>query len=300
MRSYGWSLSPRLRAARLIALGATRERERLRVVRRPDEMVEVNLPELIRTLTERIPWRILVIAAAAVLALFVAQGEASSWDVYLKAAFGAPFNLADPAYGRDVGFYLFTLPLLEEMQALFLVILFLTAALSAGVYWARGAIDTRESPPRIGREPMAHLSVLLALFFLQRAFSYWVDRFGLLLHTNGVVFGLRYVDQFLWEPGLWILVLLSITAAAICLANLGPRGARLPIAAVALVFGPGLLMSFLEPAVERLSGKARRDPDRASLPAAQHHDDAPCIRTRRRGHQALHRNGRADSRIDRR
>ena len=236
----------------LIALGATRERERLRVVRRPDEMVEVNLPELIRTLTERIPWRILVIAAAAVLALFVAQGEASSWDVYLKAAFGAPFKLTDPAYGRDVGFYLFTLPLLEELQALFLVILFLTAALSAGVYWARGAIDTRESPPRIGREPMAHLSVLLALFFLQRAFSYWVDRFGLLLHTNGVVFGLRYVDQFLWEPGLWILVLLSITAAAISLANLGPRGARLPIAAVALVFGPGLLMSFLEPAIERL------------------------------------------------
>src|SRR5271167_3941750 len=43
-------------ASGLIALGATRERERLRVVRRPDEMVEVNLPELIRTIGERIPW----------------------------------------------------------------------------------------------------------------------------------------------------------------------------------------------------------------------------------------------------
>ncbi len=61
-------------------------------------------------------------------------------------------------------------------------------------------------------------------------------RFGLLLHADGVMFGLRYVDQFLSKPGLWILVLLSIPAAAICLANLGPRGARLPIAAVALVF----------------------------------------------------------------
>jgi len=239
-------------ASALVALGATRERERLRVVRRPDEMVEVNLPELIRTLSERVPWRILVLAAAAVLALFVAQGEAASWDLYLKAAWGAPFNIAEPAYGRDVGFYVFTLPLLEELRSVFLVILFLTAALTAGVYWARGAIDTRESPPRIGREPMAHLSVLLGLFFVQRAFSYWVDRFGLLLHTNGVVFGLRYVDQVLWEPGLWILVLLSITAAAICFANLGPRGARLPIVAAAIVFGPGLLMSVIEPTIERL------------------------------------------------
>ena len=99
---------------------------------------------------------------------------------------------------------------------------------------------------------MAHLSVLLGLFFVQRAFSYWVDRFGLLLHTNGVVFGLRYVDQVLWEPGLWILVLLSITAAAISFANLGPRGARLPIVAAAIVFGPGLLMSLIEPTIERL------------------------------------------------
>ncbi|MGA7870845.1 MAG: UPF0182 family protein, partial [Candidatus Binatus sp.] len=34
----------------LIAIGSSRDRERLRVVRRPDEMVEVNLPELIRAL----------------------------------------------------------------------------------------------------------------------------------------------------------------------------------------------------------------------------------------------------------
>ena len=142
-------------ASGLIALGATRERERLRVVRRPDEMVEVNLPELIRTIGERIPWRILVIVAAAVLALFAAQGEASNWDVYLKAAWGAPFNIAEPAYGRDVGFYIFTLPLFEEVRSVLLVILFLAAAVTAGVYWVRGAIDTRESPPRIGREPAA-------------------------------------------------------------------------------------------------------------------------------------------------
>jgi uncharacterized membrane protein (UPF0182 family) len=239
----------------LIALRMTPDRERLRVVRRPDEMVEVNLPELIRTLGERIPWRILIIVAAAVLALFVAQGEGSNWDVYLKAASGVPFNLTEPAFGRDVGFYVFTLPLLEELRALFLVILFLATALSAAVYWVRGGIDTRESPPRISSAAVGQVSVLLALFFVQRAMGSWLDRFGLLLHTNGVVFGLRYVDRVLWQPGLWALVLLSLTAAAICLANLNPRGARLPIVAAAIVFGPALLLSFLEPTIDRLRVK---------------------------------------------
>src|ERR1700723_4029313 len=41
----------------LIAIGSSRNHERLRVVRRPDEMVEVNLPELIRALGEPVPWR---------------------------------------------------------------------------------------------------------------------------------------------------------------------------------------------------------------------------------------------------
>ncbi len=97
----------------MIALRFSRERERLRVVRRPDDVVEVNLPEMIRSLGERVPWRLIVLGGAALLALFAAQGESASWDVYLKAIKGVPFGLKEPAFGRDVGFYVFTLPLLE-------------------------------------------------------------------------------------------------------------------------------------------------------------------------------------------
>ena len=59
----------------LIAIGSSRNHERLRVVRRPDEMVEVNLPELIRALGERVPWRVIVAGGAAVLALFARAGR---------------------------------------------------------------------------------------------------------------------------------------------------------------------------------------------------------------------------------
>ena len=236
----------------LIALGLSQDRERLRVVRRSDQMVEVNLPELIRSFGDRIPWKLLVTAVAALLALFVAQGEASSWDLYLKALYGVPFGLREPAFGRDVGFYVFTLPFLGEIRDLFLTLVMLSAVVSGVVYWARGALDFRESPPRIAPACTAHLSALFGIFFLQRALAYWIGRFELTLHGNSVVFGLRYVDHVLWQPGLWLLVALSAVAALISFINLGERGLRLPVAAAAIVFGPAVILNLMQPAIERL------------------------------------------------
>ena len=239
----------------MIALRLSRERGRLHVLGRSHEMVEVNLPDLIRALGDRVPWKLLLLGGAAILALFAAQGEASSWSVYLKALHGVPFGLKEAAFGLDVGFYVFTLPLLEELRDLFLMILVLTAAATTAVYWARGSLDFRKSPPQITSACAAHLSVLLGIFFVQRTMSYWLARYALTLHTNGVVFGLRYVDHILWKPGLWLLIALSIIAAGLCLANLRERGLRLPVAAAVVVFGPALILNLLQPAIERLRVK---------------------------------------------
>ena len=239
----------------MIALHLSRERERLRVVRRSEDVVEVNLPEMIRSLGERVPWRLLAIGGAALLALFAAQGESASWDVYLKAIKGVPFGLKEPALGRDVGFYVFTLPLLEELRDVFMLVLFFTAALTGAIYWARGSLDFRESPPDISPSCAAHLSVLAGFFFIERALNYWIGRYELLLHSNGIVFGLRYVDHVLWQPGLWLLVFLALGAAAICFFNVSERGLRLPVTAAAIVFGPAVILNVLQPIIERLRVK---------------------------------------------
>ncbi len=66
------------------------------------------------------------------------------------------------------------------------------------------------------------------------------------------MYGLRYVDHVLWQPGLWVLVVLSVVAAALCMINVGEHGVRLPVIAFVMVFGPSLLLSFMEPVIERL------------------------------------------------
>jgi uncharacterized membrane protein (UPF0182 family) len=239
-------------ASGLAAVALSRDRDRLRVVRRPGDAMEISLPELIRSMGERVPWRAIVIVASFLLAVFVAQAEAASWDVYLKAVYRLPFGVTEPAFGHDVGFYVFVLPLLEELRDLILLIIFLSGLVAAAVYWARGSLDLSESPPRISPAVTAHASVLLGLFFIERAFGFWVARFGLLLHTNGVVFGLRYVDAILWRPGLWALAALSAAAALLCFANVTERGLRRLIVAAIISFGPALLLNFAQPAIERL------------------------------------------------
>src|SRR5229473_1966544 len=239
-------------ASGLIAFGRSRDRERLRVVRRSEEVTEINLPELIRALGDRIPWKLIILGIAGLLGLFVASSESANWDIYLKGLRGARFGQLDPAFGLDIGFFIFTLPLLEELRDLLLAILVVSAILTGAVYWIRGALDFRESPPQITRACATHLSVFLGLFFLQRAVSYWLGRYALTLHSNGIVFGLRYVDEVLWKPGLWVLVALAIAAAGICFANVREGGTRLPVGAAVVLFVPAILLNLLGPLVERL------------------------------------------------
>ena len=238
----------------LAAVSASKDKDpsRLRVVRRLGDSVEVNLPELFRTMGDRVPWRGIVVGASAFLAIFVAQGEAASWDIYLKGLYHVPFGIAEKAFGQDVGFYVFALPLLEELRDLLLTVIFLATVVAGGVYWTRGAVDFRETPPRIAPAVVTHGSIMLGLFFIQRAFGFWLARFNLLLHTNGVVFGLRYVDAILWKPGLWLLVALALIAAAVSFSNTTQRGLRLLVVAVIVSFGPSLILNFASPAIERL------------------------------------------------
>jgi len=234
------------------ALGASPERERLRIVRYPEDLARVSLPEVIRSLGDRVPWRLLIVGVSLLLAIFVAAGEAANWDVYLKGIYGVSFGKTEPAFHKDIGFYLFTLPWLDDLRDLFLLLVVLVAAVSAGVYWARGALDFQEAPPRISGSAVAHFSILLGVFFIQRALSYWLARFDLLFHSDGVVFGFRYIDDVLWRPGYWLLAVLALIAAALCLANIRSRGARRLVMAVVVVFVPAVVLNLLQPVIESL------------------------------------------------
>src|SRR5688500_1974704 len=108
-------------------------------------------------------FRPLVMLAAGCLGLFVGLYAGSRWDVWLSYLYATPFGRADPILGYDVGFYVFTLPLLELLRTLALVTIFVAAAASLAAYVLGGEVAL--DPLRgllASRSAVRHLAVLAA------------------------------------------------------------------------------------------------------------------------------------------
>ena len=193
-----------------------------------------------------VPWRWLVAGAAVLLGLLLAWIELSNWDTVLRFLYQVPYGESEPVFGHDIGFYLFSLPAYIALKTWLLGLLVLSAALAGAVYWGHGDIEF-DKPRRFSRAALVHGSALLGLWFVLKAWSYYLDRFLLLYSDNGVVVGAGYTDVELRLPVLWLLIGLALAGAVASALNLRLRNWRIPVAALALLFGGSFLFYVLVP-----------------------------------------------------
>ncbi|MGA7324913.1 MAG: UPF0182 family protein [Rhodomicrobium sp.] len=199
-------------------------------------------------LSQHLPWRSLIAGGALVLAALIALGEVGDWDLALRFIRQAPYGQSDPLYGKDIGFYLFSLPVYVALKNWMLLTLVLSALAAGAVYWVHGNL-TFDKRPWGSPSVIAHASALLGLFFVVKAWSYWLDRYLLLYRDNGVVVGAAYTDIHVELPVLLVLIGLALAAALASWANIWVRAYRLPAAAAVLVFGSSFLLALAFPAV---------------------------------------------------
>lgn len=190
-----------------------------------------------------------VSVAALVLAFLVAWRETDSWALLLRYLEQAPAGTTDPLFGRDIGFYLFSLPAFVAIKNWLMLTLFFSAVLAALIYFVRGDIVHSAARRAIAPRAIAHLSGLAGCFFLVKAFSYALDRYLLLYGDNGVVVGASYTDAHVVLPVLWLLIGLALVAAVLAFANIRVRGLALLLGAAILVFGTSILVGGIVPAL---------------------------------------------------
>src|SRR5712671_5285026 len=211
-----------------------------------------TLSELFGPAYSRLPWRFVVAGVAVILGTLIAAVEAGNWDVALRFVYQAPYGLSDPVYGKDIGFYLFSLPAYVALKNWMLLILVVGACFAGAVYWVHGDVEFDRQPPSVSPAAIAHGSALLGLFFAVKAWSYGLDRFLLLYGDNGVVVGASYTDVHIALPVLWLLVGLAAIAALAAWANMWLRTYKLPIAGAVVVFGSSLVLALMFPALFQL------------------------------------------------
>jgi len=154
--------------------------------------------------------------AAILIGLLVGAGANALWDTVLRAAYQVPFNAADPVFGRDVAYYVFTLPALAAVLGVLTSLTTLTLFLLTAIYFLRGEIEI--TPRRLRIEPAAgmHLAIVLATLFVLWALQLWfVDAAALLFSTTGPLVGASYTDLHATLPALRISAIAALIAAAV-------------------------------------------------------------------------------------
>jgi uncharacterized protein len=120
-----------------------RRRGNVRPVDSGTDFVDVQtLPELLDLARQRLPWPLLIDGIAIVLGILIAVGEVSSWDVLLRFIYQVPYGQADPLYGKDIGFYLFSLPAYLALKNWMLLILVFSFLFAGMVYCVEVGISS--------------------------------------------------------------------------------------------------------------------------------------------------------------
>ena len=179
---------------------------------------------------------IFVPVVVGVIAGVVGQG---TWRTILLFFNGEQFGVADPQFGRDYGFFAFTLPFLDIIAGtlgMLLIVAFIIALV--GHYLLGGIrIGNRVAGVKghISRAARIQLSVTAGLWMLVQVFNYWLDRYGLLYTEHDIFTGGGFTDINAVLPAKIILMVIAVVVAAAFFASIVFKDLRVPALAVVLM-----------------------------------------------------------------
>lgn len=183
----------------------------LRIPRNQLEAMMQDMAGKGKALLDKAVWYVIPI-----IGVFYGISLSGRWEDFLRASNGVAFGKADPIFGIDYSFFVFSLPYVRSLLAWIWALWFFAAVIAVAVHLGlRGAAS-------VGRNPLAssvvrtHLSVLAAIGFLLLGASVWLSRYGV-LNDPGIRFtGPGYSElqalggRTITAVCLWISALLAI------------------------------------------------------------------------------------------
>ncbi|HWE42579.1 MAG TPA: UPF0182 family protein [Gemmatimonadaceae bacterium] len=245
-----------------VALGGS---GRAQLVSRFDDFYRRSgLTDVARSAADRAV-RVVALGGAAFVALVFALIVAAQWRTILQFWYRTPFGAADPVFGRDVGYYVFTLPVLELATGAMLWLLVLSLIAVLPIHVARSEIG-RGWQPLVQQRGQLQLAVLFALFLLVAALRiHFVQVPGLLFGEHLPLTGARYVDLHVRIPTLRVLSVATVVGALLVLwaaarGRLVAMAGRLVVAYVVIVLLAGVVPALVQRLAVQPNELARETP----------------------------------------
>jgi len=172
---------------------------------------------------------VLLIAATLFMAVIFGSVAGGSWETVLSWINRVEFGRDDPQFGRDLSFYVFTLPAWSFIQS-WLLGLTIISGLAAGAVYSL-ALSLQRFEWRITPAMRIHLSILVGIALLLIAVQSYLGIFGIVNAPDGIVYGAAYTDVNARLPAQYLIAGLAAATGLVVIANafLSPDSFRLPL-----------------------------------------------------------------------
>lgn len=167
----------------------------------------------VKTLTVDKPVKLLTFAGGFILAILIALFGASKWEEVLLYINRLEVGMKDPVFNRDIGFYFFTLPVIDTLKSFATLTVVLTAAATMINYFLRGGVAITERNVSLHPAVRKHVGVMGIFVFGILALNFYIDAYRLLFTGNALIFGAGYSDIY---AKLFTLRLLVVLTAISC------------------------------------------------------------------------------------
>jgi uncharacterized protein len=202
--------------------------------------------------------RLLGIGVPALIGVITGMVVQTYWDRVQLFIHGGSFGVADPQFGKDLGFYAFDLPFYRLVLGYLFWATFLAFIASLVSHYLFGGIRLAGRTGALSRSARIQLISLLGILMLLKAVAYWTDRYTLLSHSRqGKPFtGAGYTDINAVLPAKLILMAIAVICAAAVFSAIVLRDLRIPAIGVVLLLLSSLIVGAGWPlVVEQISVK---------------------------------------------
>ncbi|MHA7860147.1 UPF0182 family membrane protein [Tessaracoccus sp. Y36] len=193
----------------------------------------------------------LMAVPAGVLGILGGLTAAGVTPTFLAWWHRTPFGKADPYFGMDASFFVFTLPWLQFVTGFVLFSLIVGGIAAASVHFMTGALNTAafrgrgNSPAMVGAQ--RHLSIMLGLVLLVIAVNTLLERYSLSVTPSTLFTGIGYTDANTRMPVAIIMAAIAVITALASFFNAWRVRWSVPGASIALLIVSGLLLSMAYP-----------------------------------------------------
>lgn len=212
--------------------------------------LEIASDDLQKFIGSRFP-AITLLAVSAVMATANGLATRGEWAMVLRFLHRSSFSHADAIFGKDVGFYIFSLPFFSFLQGWLLNIGVLTL-LGCGVIYFLAIMPQLQQQGKVAipRKPQVHLTLVGSMIIALWAAGYWIQRYFLLYSPRGVAFGASYTDIHADLLALNVMTILTLLVALLLLLSLFMKKTwKFSVGLVVMLFVTGVVLRGFYPGI---------------------------------------------------